>query len=62
MPSAPALRVITDAEAVESLARDREAWADLWQAIARETDAASETPPDEPEPQNDDEERPDEAA
>ncbi len=45
-PSAPALRVITDAEAVESLARDREAWADLWQAMARETDAADETPPD----------------
>jgi hypothetical protein len=39
MPSAPALRVITDAEAVESLACDREAWADLWQAIARETSA-----------------------
>jgi hypothetical protein len=54
MPSAPVLRVITDAEAVESLARDREAWADLWQAIAREIDAGNRPEPNE----HDDEEAP----
>jgi hypothetical protein len=42
---APPLRIL-DPEEAEAGARDREAWADLWQAIARETDAADETPPD----------------
>ena len=37
-------RPLPDAEA-EELARNRGAWAELWQAIARETDPADETPP-----------------
>jgi hypothetical protein len=42
---APTLRIL-DPEEAEAGAHDRRAWADLWQAIARETDAADETPPD----------------
>ena len=34
----PPLRLL-DAEAAEERARHRQAWADLWQAISRETDA-----------------------
>jgi hypothetical protein len=41
----PTFRIL-DPEEVEARARDRQAWADLWQAIACETDAADETPPD----------------
>jgi hypothetical protein len=36
---APTLRILDPHEA-EELARNRSAWAELWQAIARETDAA----------------------
>jgi hypothetical protein len=50
-PSTPALRVITDPEAVASLASDRQSWAALWEAIAQETAAAPA-----------DEERPDDEA
>ncbi len=38
-PSSPVLRVITDPEAVALLASHRQAWAELWQAIAREDNA-----------------------
>jgi hypothetical protein len=47
---APPLRIL-DAETAEEVARNREAWADLWRNLARETDAADC-------PENDD--RPDE--
>ncbi len=45
---APSLRVITDAEDVESLARVRQAWATLWNAIGQETaaESAEERPSD----------------
>ena len=45
---APPLRIL-DREAAEEAARNRRAWAELWQAIARESDAADETPPDDEE-------------
>lgn len=41
---APTLRIL-DPEAVEAVARNRQAWAQLWGAIAREVDAADEPPP-----------------
>ena len=40
----PTLRIL-DPEAAEEVAQNRQAWAELWQAIARETDAANETTP-----------------
>jgi hypothetical protein len=33
----PDLRIFTDPEAIESLVRQRRAWATLWEGIARET-------------------------
>jgi len=39
-PDSPAIRIVTDPEAVESLVRDRQAWAALWAGIARETASA----------------------
>jgi hypothetical protein len=45
---APPLRILDPQEA-EDLARNRGAWAELWQAIACETVAADETPPDDEE-------------
>ena len=48
-PSASLPIRILDREAAEEAARNRRAWAELWQAIARETGAADETPPDDEE-------------
>jgi hypothetical protein len=45
---APRLRILDRGEA-EERARDRQGWADLWRAIAREADAADETPTDDEE-------------
>jgi hypothetical protein len=45
---APPFRILDPQEA-EELARNRGAWAELWQAITRECDAADETPPDDEE-------------
>jgi hypothetical protein len=42
---APPFRILNPLEA-EELVLHRGAWAELWQAIAREADAADETPPD----------------
>jgi hypothetical protein len=42
---APTLRIL-DPEAAEQVARNRQAWAQLWKAIAREPDATDEAPPD----------------
>jgi hypothetical protein len=40
---------ILDPEAAEEVARNRQAWAEIWQAIAREADTADETAPDDEE-------------
>jgi hypothetical protein len=44
----PTLRIL-DPEAAEEVAHNRQAWAELWQTMARETDAANEAPPDDEE-------------
>ena len=46
-PSAAAPRIL-DAETAEERARNRQAWAELWQAVGRETEANDPGPEGEP--------------
>jgi hypothetical protein len=47
--ASPDLRILTDPEAIESLIRQRRAWAALWEGIAHETKSEPEDDCDESE-------------